>query len=106
MKQYPNAKGFCLKYLKEDSAAMKFRSELASMRRKTLSAESDTLGQVLLYKFTELSEPWVITGTELAVIIEAVYQSEEHNALIMALMKFMNTAADSDGCTLLDTEKH
>jgi|GEM_PF-5835700 len=106
MEEYPNAKDFCLKYLKEASAAMKFRSELASMRRKTLSAESNTLGQVLLYKFTDLSEPWVITGTELSVIIEAVYQSEENNALIVSLMKFMNTAADSDGCTLLDTAKH
>ena len=100
--QYPTAKAFCLKYLRMAQSAMDFRSKLASSRRKTLRAESNTMGKVLLYKIIDLSEPWVLTPTELSIIVEAVYQAEERNPVLLSLMKFFNVAADAEGCTLLD----
>lgn len=103
---YPTAKELILECLKDTEDAMKFNSELSSLRRKTLATESNSLGKVLLYKITDLSEPWVLTATELSVIIEAVYQAEENNGSILALMKFFNTAADSDGATLIHTDNH
>ncbi len=103
---YDTAKDFCLQYLEEASQAMKFQSELASLRRKMLKSESNTMGQVLLYKLNDLSEPWILTPSELAIIIEAAYQAEQKDALILDLMKFFNTAADADGCTLLSTSNH
>ena len=106
VEQYPTAKDFCLKYLRMAQTAMVFRSQLASARRKTLRAESNTMGQVLLYKITDLSEPWILTPTELSIIIEAVYQAEEKNPVLLSLMKFFNTAADSEGCTLLDANNN
>ena len=100
LEQYPTAKEFCLKYLKETAAAMHFNTKLQKARQSALRQESNALGQVLLYKFTDLSEPWVITTSELSYIIEAVDQAEEKHPTILALMKFFNTAASSDGCTL------
>ena len=43
VEQYPTAKDFCLKYLRMAQSAMDFRSQLASARRKTLQAESNTM---------------------------------------------------------------
>ena len=103
---YDTAKDFCTQYLEEAKQAMKFQSELASLRRKMLKSESNNMGQVLLYKLTDLSEPWILTPSELAIVIEAVYQAENKDALILDLMKFFNTAADADGCTLLSTGNH
>jgi len=103
---YPTAQELVLECLQETKDAMKFSSELSSLRRKTLAIESNSLGKVLLYKITDLSEPWVLTATELSVIIEAVYQAEDKNESILALMKFFNTAADSGGATLLHTDNH
>lgn len=104
--QYPTARDFCLKYLRMAQSAMDFRSKLASARRKTLRAESNTTGQVLLYKITDLSEPWILTPTELSIIIEAVHQAKEKNSVLLSLMKFFNTAADAEGCTLLDANNN
>jgi hypothetical protein len=104
--KYESAKDFCVELLKSAQQSMKLRSEMAANRRKALRAESNTLGQVFLYKIQDISEPWIITPTELAVIIDAVYQAEEQNEQILALMKFFNTAADSDGCTLLYSQNN
>lgn len=100
LEQYPTAREFCLKYLKETETAMIFNTDLQKARQAALRRESNTLGKVLLYKLTDLSEPWVMTTSELTYIIEAVYQEEEKNPAVLALIKFFNTAADSDGCTL------
>ena len=104
--RYPTAKDFCLKYLRMEQTAMDFRSKLASSRRRNLRAESNTMGQVLLYKLTDLSEPWVLTPHELSIIVEAVYQSEEKNPVVLSMVKFFNTAADAEGCTLLDASNN
>ena len=58
------------------------------------------MGQVLLYKITDLSEPWILTPTELSIIIEAVYQTEEKNPVLTFFDEVFQHRADSEGMYL------
>ncbi len=101
--EYKSARQFALEYLEMELDMLSFQSELASLRRKALSAESDKPGSVMMYKITDLSEPWVLTSTELGLIIDAIYHTESVPGSVTKLMSFFNIAADADGCTLLNT---
>lgn len=103
MSEYKSARAFAIEYIEMELDMMGFQSELASMRRKSLAAESDKPGFVLMHKLTDLSEPWILTPTELSAIIEAIYHVENAPPTITKLMTFFNKAADADGCTLLNT---
>jgi len=68
-----------------------------------LSLESNQPGKVLLYKFLDFSEPWIMTPTECNILIENLKGHEATKSnIISELVAFFEKAANADGCTLVD----
>ena len=105
--EYPSAREFLQEYLECEINFQIFESKIQKTRQTMLRMESDAPGKVLLYKFLDFSEPWIITENECNILVENLKNTEAAKlTIIKELISFFEKAAHCDGCTLVDINFH
>lgn len=98
----PTAKEVILHGMEQEAQYLDFQSEITKLHKGALQSHSETPGKVSWYKLVDHSEPWVLTTTELQIIVDAVKASKTKNTLVKEVAAFLDSCVEAGGCTLLD----
>lgn len=102
---FPTAQSLLLSYLEEEISYLSFQSAINKTRKQALEAGSQEAGRIPKYKLLDLSEPWVITESEVSRLITTL---DKHFPTLPDVLtkfhSFLVNAEGAEGFTILKSE--